>query len=77
VPIIAVTDNIATCQKLSYYWGVFASLSDSVNDYDHYDEIAIKVAKDFGFSSGDTLIITSGWGQKHGSTNTMRIIDIP
>lgn len=77
VPIIAVTDNVETCQKLSYYWGVFASLNARVNDYDHYDQIAIEVAKDFGFESGDTLIITSGWGQKHGSTNTMRIIDIP
>ncbi len=77
VPIIAITDSVETAQKLSYYWGVFAAINDNVNDYGIYDEIAINVAKDFGFQSKDTLIITSGWGQKHGSTNTMRIIDIP
>lgn len=77
VPIIAVTDSEDTAQRLSYYWGVFAALRDNVNDIGVYDEIAIDVAKDFGFESGDTLIITSGYGQKHGSTNTLRIIDIP
>jgi len=77
VPIIAITDSVVTAQKLSYYWGVFASIKDVVNDYGKYDQTAIEVAKDFGFESGDTLIITSGYGQKHGSTNTMRIIDIP
>lgn len=77
VPIIAVTDNIETCQKLSYYWGVFAAIKKVVTDYSVYDKIAIDVAKDFGFQSGTTIIITSGWAQKHGSTNTLRIIDIP
>ncbi|MBU1144928.1 MAG: pyruvate kinase [Firmicutes bacterium] len=77
VPIIAITDSIETCQKLSYYWGVFATLRDNVTDYGLYDSVAIEVARDFGFQSGATLIITSGWGQKHGSTNTLRIIDIP
>ncbi|MBN2300557.1 MAG: pyruvate kinase [Acholeplasmataceae bacterium] len=77
VPIIAVTDNIETCQKLSHYWGVFATIKKIVTDYSVYDEIAIEVAKDFGFTSGTTILITSGWAQKHGSTNTLRIIDIP
>jgi pyruvate kinase len=77
VPIIAITDSIETCRRLSYYWGVFATLKKNVTDYRLYDENAITVARDFGFKSGDTLIITSGWGQAHGSTNTMRIIDIP
>jgi pyruvate kinase len=77
VPIIAITDSIETCRKLSYYWGVFATLRDNVTDYGLYDKVAIEVAKDFGFVSGATIIITSGWGQSHGSTNTFRIIDIP
>lgn len=77
VPIIAITDSIETCQKLTYYWGVFAALRSSVKDYSNYDKVAIEVAKDFGFLPGTTLIMTSGWGMKHGSTNTMRIIDIP
>ncbi|MCF7924229.1 MAG: pyruvate kinase [Candidatus Izimaplasma sp.] len=76
VPIIAITDNIETCQRLSYYWGVFATIGENVTDLKYHDQVAIKVAKDFGFEIGATLVITSGWGQKHGFTNTMRIIDI-
>lgn len=76
VPIIAITDHKETCQKLSYYCGVFAALVDEVEDINSHDEVAIKVAKNFGFEVGDTLIITSGWGQKHGKTNTLRIVDV-
>lgn len=76
VPIIAITDSIETCQRLSYYWGVFATIGENVTDLRYHDEVAIKVAKDFGFKEGATMVITSGWGQKHGSTNTMRIVDI-
>ena len=77
VPIIAVTDNQKTCQRLTYYWGTFSALRGNVTDMAVYDRVAIEVAKDFGFASGTTIIITSGWAQKHGSTNTLRIIDIP
>lgn len=76
VPIIAVTNSLETCQRLAYYWGVFATIGENVTDLKYHDEVAIKVAKDFGFEVGATLVITSGWGQKHGFTNTMRIIDI-
>lgn len=77
VPIIAITDQIETCQRLTYYWGVFSALRPNVTDMAVYDKVAIEVAKDFGFKSGTTIIITSGWAQQHGSTNTLRIIDIP
>lgn len=77
VPIIAVTDSKETCTRLAHYCGVFGVLRKIVTDYSLYDKVAIEVAKDFGFTSGTTLIITSGWAQKHGSTNTLRIIDIP
>ncbi|MGI6392254.1 MAG: pyruvate kinase [Candidatus Izemoplasmatales bacterium] len=77
VPIIAITDSVETCRRLSYYWGVFASFRKEVTDYALYDRYAVEVALDFGYKPGDTIIITSGWGQEHGSTNTMRIIDIP
>jgi pyruvate kinase len=76
VPIIAITDNIETCQKLSYYHGVFAALVNDIADIKHHDEVAVQVAKDFGFEVGDMLVLTSGWGQKHGKTNTLRIIDV-
>lgn len=76
VPIIAITDNIETCRRLSYYCGVFATMADDVTSLELHDEVAIKAAKEFGLDVGATLVITSGWGQKHGYTNTMRIIDI-
>jgi len=76
VPIIAITDSIETCNRLSYYWGVFPTLGENVTDLKYHDEVAIKVAKEFGLDIGATLVITSGWGQKHGYTNTMRIISI-
>ena len=56
---------------------MFATFRKDVTDYSVYDKYAVEVARDFGFKCGDTIIITSGWGQAHGSTNTMRIIDIP
>lgn len=76
VPIIAITDNVETCRRLSYYCGVFAALADNVTDLEFHDDVAIKIAKEFGIGVGATLVITSGWGQKHGYTNTMRIISI-
>ncbi|MDD3106992.1 MAG: pyruvate kinase [Bacilli bacterium] len=76
VPIIAVTDNLETCQKLGYYWGVSPILRDNVTDYLAYNRMANEVAKAFGFKPGQTIILTSGWGQTHGTTNSMRIIDI-
>ncbi|MCK7486392.1 MAG: pyruvate kinase [Bacillus subtilis] len=76
VPIIAITDSIHTARKLSYYWGVFPTLRDDVMGFENSDRLAIEVAKDFGFKPGQQIIISSGWGQKHGSTNTMRIIEI-
>ncbi len=76
VPIIAITDNINTCQRLSYYWGVFAALGENIDDLRQHDKEAMRVARDFGYKTGDTMVLTSGWGQKHGKTNTMRIVDI-
>lgn len=77
VPIIAVTNNQKTADRLTYYWGVFPIIDLDFDNYAESDNIAIKAAKKFGFKSGSTIIITSGWGQAHGRTNTMRIIDIP
>ncbi|MCK9471634.1 MAG: pyruvate kinase [Bacilli bacterium] len=76
VPIIAITDNIATCRKLSYYWGVTSVIRDTVTDISQFNPIANEVAKEFGIKPGQTIIITSGWGQQHGSTNNMRIIEV-
>lgn len=76
VPIIAITDSIQTCRRLSYYCGVTPTYREEVTDINLFNTVATEVAKNFGFKSGDTIIITSGWGQKHGTTNNMRIIKL-
>lgn len=76
VPIIAITNNKKTCTKLSYYWGVHAVYRKDYTDFLSYDRVSIEVAKELGFKSGDKIIITSGYAQQHGSTNTIRIIDV-
>lgn len=76
VPIIAVANNEETCRKLTYYCGIFAALRKDFTDFGSYDKVAKEVAREFGLRKGDKIIITSGWAQKHGSTNTLRIIDV-
>lgn len=76
VPIIAVTNNRKTCTKLSYYWGVHPIYRKDYTDFLSYDRVGIEVAKEMGLKAGDKIIITSGYAQQHGSTNTLRIIDV-
>ena len=76
VPIIACSDSPRTCQKMCYYWGVYPIIAKYENDLVKWDEEAQRIAKYFEFEKGTTLILTSGMGQKHGSTNTIRIIEV-
>jgi pyruvate kinase len=76
VPIIAITNSEETARKLTYYFGVHAAIRKNVTDINAYDKVAIDVALDYGFEIGTTIIITSGWAQQHGTTNTLRIIDV-
>jgi pyruvate kinase len=76
VPVVAITNREDTARKLTYYFGVHAAIRDNVTDINAYDKVATDVAKDYGFEAGTTIIITSGWAQQHGTTNTLRIIDV-
>lgn len=76
VPIIAVTNRRKTCTKLSYYWGVIPVYRKDYTDFLSYDRVGIEVAKEMGLKDGDKIIITSGYAQQHGSTNTIRVIDV-
>ncbi|HHT39424.1 MAG TPA: pyruvate kinase, partial [Acholeplasmataceae bacterium] len=76
VPLIAITKELKTCHKLSYYWGVTSVFRDDYSDFVSYDRVAVDVAKQIGYQNGDKIIITSGYLQQHGSTNTIRIIEI-
>lgn len=74
--ILACTDSLSTCRKLSYYFGVQPVISNYVNDIGMCDDIAIEVSKSEDIKEGSNIIITSGFGQKHGVTNTIRIIEV-
>ena len=76
VPIIACTDSIDTCRRLNYYCGIVPTIAKYVDDISMCDEIAIEVARNFGFKKGSKIILTGGFGQKHGITNTIRILEI-
>ncbi len=76
VPIITITNNRKTYTKLSYYWGVFTVYRKDYTDFLSYDRVAIEVAKEVGLKVGDKIVITSGYAQQHGSTNTIRIIEV-
>ncbi len=76
VPIIACTDSVQTCRKMAYCWGVYPTLAKYENDLVKWDIEALRVASLFKFLKGASLILTSGVGQKHGSTNTIRIIEV-
>ncbi len=76
VPLIACTDSGETCRKLSYYCGVIPVVTKYVNDISMCDEIAVEVARNFGFKKGSKIILTGGFGQVHGITNTIRILEI-
>jgi pyruvate kinase len=75
-PIIALTNSIETCRRLSYYWGVTPIIVKSVNDMTKADDMANYAAQQMGIKPESTVIITSGWKMAHGQTNTMRIVEI-
>lgn len=76
LPIIACTDSIRTCERLSYYWGVTPIKVRSVERFLEHDFIAVQESLKIGLSEGDIVIMTSGFGVAHGQTNTIRLITI-
>ncbi|MGI6782087.1 MAG: pyruvate kinase [Acholeplasmataceae bacterium] len=76
VPTIAITKAHKTCTRLTYYWGVLSIFRDDYTDFLSYDRVANEVVKELGFKVGDKIVITSGYAQQHGSTNTLRIIEV-
>ncbi len=76
VPIIACSNTEKTCRKMSFYWGVYPIIAKYENDLVKWDEEAQRIAKSLKLEKGTSLILTSGVGQKHGTTNTMRIIEV-
>lgn len=75
-PIIACTDTPETCRRLSYYSGVYPIIANYVNDISMCDDIANEVAKSLDIEENSNIIVVGGFGQKHGVTNTIRIIEV-
>ena len=76
VPIIACTDNKDTFNKINLYWGVYPVMCDYITDFNMYDVVASDAAKSLGVKIGQKIIITSGYLEEHGTTNTIRIIEV-
>ncbi|NLC34161.1 MAG: pyruvate kinase, partial [Erysipelothrix sp.] len=75
-PIIAVTFNEQIQRSLNGYWGVYPVVSDQPNSTRNDEELACKIAKDFGIESGKQIIIVAGYPQGQGATNMMKIIEV-
>lgn len=76
VPIIACTDNADTFNKINLYWGVYPVMCSHITDFNMYDIVASNAAKSLGINPGEKIIITSGYLEDHGMTNTIRIIEV-
>ncbi len=76
LPIIACSTSERSLERLSYYWGVYPILVKSLNDLKEFDEIVIKESINLGIKNGSLIIMTSGFGAKHGETNTIRLLTI-
>lgn len=76
VPVLAVTFSKETQRSLSAIWGVTPVYSEVRNDLTNDDEIASKVAKEFGIKPGNKVIIAAGYPTGTGNTNLMKIIEV-
>lgn len=76
VPVFACTNNEETARKLCYYRGIQPVIASYVDDFTKCDEITKLVAEKLGFKAGDTIILIAGFGEKHGVTNTLKIIEL-
>lgn len=78
-PILCLTPRIQTARRLAGVWGIHATVCNDVTSVGEMVEVATRVAVAEGFArSGDQIAITAGmpFGQP-GSTNLLRIADIP
>ncbi len=75
-PIIAATNSLSTCRKLSMYSNVYPVYAPNIVDADLYDITAGQVAQQMNLPVGSTYIITAGWHSGHGNTNTMRFAEV-
>lgn len=76
VPILAVTFSRSTQRKLQSYWGVKPIYSEIQNEMTNDDELASKIAKEYGLKPGQLIIISAGYPTGEGSANMMKIVEV-
>lgn len=76
VPVIAVTFKRSIQQRLQAFWGVIPVFSEVQNELTNDDELASKIAKEYGVEPGQLVIITAGYPTGEGSANMMKIIEV-
>jgi len=76
-PILAVTVWPELVRKLSMNWGVTAILFEGERSDEAMIEWAIRYGREIGcIQPGDVVVATAGIGQKPGSTNNIRVINV-
>lgn len=76
VPVFACTDNEQTGRRLAFYRGIHTVVASYIDDLSMCDKIGREVAHHVGLKNNDQIIIIAGFGETHGVTNTIRIIDV-
>ncbi len=76
-PILAVTASECVTRRLSMNWGVIPLLLSGDLSHESTIEIAIAKARELGYlQAGDTVIATSGYSHRAGSTDLLRVITL-
>ena len=77
-PILAVTSSPKVVQRLAMNWGVLAILYEGKGDDDDKIRFAFDNARQLGYiSSGDLVILTAGHSRQSGSTDLIRVLQVP
>ena len=77
-PILAVTSSSKVVQRLAMNWGVLPMLYDGDGDDDDKIRFTFDNARQLGYvRSGDLVILTAGNARQSGSTDLIRVLQVP
>ena len=75
VPILALTDSVATSRQLCLSWGMSCYMSDTLSRFKQAVLAAVRAAREGGFAEpSDQIVVTAGVPfAQPGSTNILRV----
>ncbi len=78
VPILMITDNEKTANRLALVWGVQSVVSKHLEDMHKIVPAAVKSATDLGLAKkGDDVLVTAGIPfARHGTTNILHVATV-